>query len=202
MRIKPLFSGLKLIGDDCHDLMAEREFVKMTAETRNQILSLDDRQLLEQADVDTYRASGPGGQKRNKTDSAVRLRHRPTQLMVIAAESRSQHENKAKALKRLRHAIALNLRATIDLENYRPGPILASCLADGDKLHVGRRDSRYNHVVAEILDLIDACAGRASQAASMLGVTTAQLTGFLRDDPKLWARVNQMRAAVGTKPLR
>src|SRR5437764_14651253 len=72
--------------------------------------ALTDEQLLAQCDVDTYRASGPGGQKRNKTSSAVRLRHGPTGLVVIAAESRSQHENKAKALKRLRRAPYLQLR--------------------------------------------------------------------------------------------
>ena len=65
---------------------------------------LDDDQLLAQCEVDTYRASGPGGQKRNKTSSAVRLRHSPSGLIVIAEESRSQHENKAKALKRLQRA--------------------------------------------------------------------------------------------------
>src|SRR5579885_2808651 len=72
--------------------------------------SLSDAQLLAQCEVDTYRASGPGGQKRNKTSSAVRLRHLPTGLIVIAEESRSQHENKAKALKRLWHALFLELR--------------------------------------------------------------------------------------------
>src|SRR6187200_1235161 len=71
---------------------------------------LTDPQLLSQCEVDTYRASGPGGQKRNKTSSAVRLRHGPTGLIVIAEESRSQHENKAKALKRLRQALFLKLR--------------------------------------------------------------------------------------------
>src|SRR5579872_1446837 len=71
---------------------------------------LSDSQLLAQCEVDTYRASGPGGQKRNKTSSAVRLRHLPTGLIVIAEESRSQHENKAKALKRLWHALFLELR--------------------------------------------------------------------------------------------
>ena len=60
--------------------------------------ALTDAQLLAQCEVDTYRASGPGGQKRNKTSSAVRLRHPPSGLIVIAEESRSQHENKAKAL--------------------------------------------------------------------------------------------------------
>src|SRR6186997_1344544 len=71
-------------------------------------LTLD--QLLAQCEVDTYRASGPGGQKRNKTSSAVRLRHVPTGLIVIAEESRSQHENKAKALQRIRQALFLKLR--------------------------------------------------------------------------------------------
>src|SRR5437867_7708456 len=76
-----------------------------------------DQQLLAQCEVDTYRASGPGGQKRNKTSSAVRLRHPPSGLIVIAEESRSQHENKARALKRLRRALFLQLREPLTPES-------------------------------------------------------------------------------------
>src|SRR6516162_9727793 len=71
---------------------------------------LSDAQLLAQCAVDTYRASGPGGQKRNKTSSAVRIRHLPSGLIVIAEESRSQHENRARALRRLRQALYLQVR--------------------------------------------------------------------------------------------
>src|SRR5215211_2279306 len=78
--------------------------------TRATWTALTDEQLLAQCVVDTYRASGPGGQKRNKTSSAVRLRHPPTGLVVIAEESRSQHENRAKALRRLRQALYLIVR--------------------------------------------------------------------------------------------
>lgn len=163
---------------------------------------MDDRGLLSQSEVDTYRARGPGGQKRNKTDSAVRLRHRPTRLMVVAVESRSQHENRARALKRLRQAIALHVRAPVDVGTYRPGPVVAECLIRGGRLQVGVRDRRYNHVVAEILDLLHACDGRVSAVADKLGVSTGNLVAFLHRDVKLYARVNQMRAAAGIKPLR
>src|ERR1700675_549068 len=83
---------------------------------RSDWTDLNDAQLLAQCEIDTYRASGPGGQKRNKTSSAVRIRHLPSALLVIAEESRSQHENRAKALKRLRQAFYLKLREAIRTE--------------------------------------------------------------------------------------
>src|SRR5947199_4799839 len=82
--------------------------------------SLSDAQLLAQCEVDTYRASGPGGQKRNKTSSAVRLRHPPSGLLVIAEESRSQHENRARALRRLRQALYLKRREGLTAEELAP----------------------------------------------------------------------------------
>lgn len=165
-------------------------------------LHLDIRELLDACDVHTYRASGPGGQKRNKTSSAVRLRHRPTGLTVVATESRSQHENKARAVRRLREAIALNLRSPVDPADFAVPDAVRACLGRDGRLHVGRRDPRYLPAVQAILDVLDAVDGHVGDAASLLGLSTGGLSTFLTRDEKLLAETNRIRQTHGLRPLR
>ncbi|RMD96300.1 MAG: peptide chain release factor-like protein [Deltaproteobacteria bacterium] len=73
-----------------------------------------DEDLLAACEVETFRGSGPGGQHRNKTESAVRLRHIPTGIVVTATESRSQYRNRVVALARL--------RKRLEARNTRPKP--------------------------------------------------------------------------------
>jgi ribosome-associated protein len=61
--------------------------------------------LLRECEVETFRSSGPGGQHVNKTESAVRLRHLPSGVVVTTRQERSQHRNKALGLQRLREKI-------------------------------------------------------------------------------------------------
>jgi hypothetical protein len=179
----------------------------MTSARRADWTCLTDEQLLAQCAVDTYRASGPGGQKRNKTSSAVRIRHHPSELIVIAEESRSQHENRARALRRLRRAFFLHIRQPLRAEDLAPEklavrPEYADARTGEGRLEMTPRDPRFWEVAGLVLDVLLATAGRLSEAAAALGVTTAHLGDFLRLEDRVWEQTNHLRRQFGHKQLR
>jgi len=88
---------------EVHDLDHEADMI---------LLPASDEDLLRECEVDTFRSSGPGGQHVNKTESAVRLRHLPSGVVVTSQQQRSQHQNKSLCLKKLRDKI--------EKLNYRP----------------------------------------------------------------------------------
>jgi len=71
----------------------------------HQIFDIDVEVLKKQVTVETYRSSGPGGQRKNKVETAVRLKHLPSGITIIATEHRSQAENRKLAFQRLRERL-------------------------------------------------------------------------------------------------
>ena len=72
---------------------------------QNPFLNLSDEQLLEQCEIESFSSSGSGGQHVNTTDSAMRIRHLPTGLTVVAREERSQYLNKLHCVAKLREKL-------------------------------------------------------------------------------------------------
>ena len=158
---------------------------------------LDDEKLLGQCRFEAFVGSGPGGQKRNKTNAAVRITHVATGVSAIAAESRSQRENRIHAIRRLRHKLAMELRREIDPLIYHP----PDWFAQYPGLHINAKNPLYPTAVAEVLDVLKAMHWSIGRAAVMIGVTTSALTRFLHDDPALWTKVNDVRRSLGMKAL-
>ena len=150
-----------------------------------------DEQLLADCRVEAFRGPGPGGQKRNKTSSAIRLMHVPSGLSAISTESRSQKRNRQMALVRLRHKIALLVREEVDLAEF-PNPRI---------LEAPRRSGDYPAAMGKILDVMDHAGWSVSEAAKILGVSTGRLVGFLKADGPLFAEMNRRRREKGLRGL-
>ena len=85
------------------------------------ILSESDEELLRDCEIETFRSSGPGGQHVNKTDSAVRLKHVPSGIVVTSRQERSQHRNKEICLRKLREKVRqLNYRPAKRVQTKKP----------------------------------------------------------------------------------
>lgn len=171
---------------------------------RDDHIRLGDAQLEAQCEVDRYRSSGPGGQHRNKTESAIRLRHRATGVTVHADERRSQAENRARAVQRLRAQLAFEVREPVALPVWAPSPRLAALVAGGtarlgDKT---RQTPEFLVAFAELLDVFAACGGEVAATAERLGISTGACSRLLLVDDRAAKVVNQLRAARGLRPLR
>jgi hypothetical protein len=156
---------------------------------RNAWLRMDDGALLKQCRQERYRASGPGGQRRNKVETAIRLHHRTSGLVAQAEESRFLEENRTRALRRLRERMALELRTPFDLETPPSVTELLAQRGPKGRLSVNPHNPAYPVIVATVLDALEAAEGSYAKAASALGLTTSQVLRFLRSDPHVWRAV-------------
>lgn len=161
---------------------------------RADLLDLDDDALLRRCRQETYRASGPGGQHRNKTDSAVRLSLLDGAVVATCADHRSQHRNRSEALRRLRVILALEIR-----EPVPPGPDTE--LWQGS-WKLGKKDRRYAGFLAHVLDVLDHNDWAVGEAARSMGTSTGKLIRILSHDPQAWNAVNNARAKLELVNLR
>jgi hypothetical protein len=160
--------------------MAPGELLKACAETR-------------------VKRSGPGGQHRNKVETAVILVHAPTGISAEASERRSQAENRQVALGRLRLKLAIEHRTPVN----PAGPsALWRARTRGRQLSISAGHDDYQALVAEALDQLQATGFQVPVAAENLGVTATQLVRLFEKCPAAWAAMSRQRVQAGMRKLK
>lgn len=158
---------------------------------RDAWLRAGDAALLRECVEERYRASGPGGQRRNKVETSLRVRHEPTGVIAKAEESRYLHSNRAYAARRVREKIALEVRSPFDSDAPDIPPELLAQRGEKGRLSVARKNPAYPVIVAVALDALAAADGSFAAAAKPLGITTSQLLKLLQANPDVWRTVDE-----------
>lgn len=156
--------------------------------------------LAGECDFRATRRSGPGGQNRNKVETAVILTHRPTGYRAEASERRTQGENRRAALFRLRIELALSVRRPVGGEGIRPS-VLWQARCRGGRIVVNPEHEDFPALLAELLDVLQAVGDEPRAAADALGCSPSQLIKLLKAEPRAWVQVNVRRRQVGQHPL-
>jgi len=165
-------------------------------------ITAGDKEFLRSCRLEFYMASGPGGQKKNRTYSAVRATHKKTNISALAEESRSQSDNKEKALKRLKKKLALNVRKDFFATGFTVHQKASVIFLKEGIEKINSRNRLYPLFCAVLLDAIYAARGKLSETSEMLNSSTGKLNKVLRTDKELFSVVNRLRGYFGLNILR
>lgn len=168
---------------------------------------LDDAALLQQCQVGRGRSGGPGGQNRNKVETLIELLHQPTGIEAHAGERRSQIENSRVALRRLRLALAVNVRTAVPIGEVgstlwrsRLAPPIGGARAA--RVVINPDHHEYPALLAEALDVIAAAAWDLKKAALRLDCSATQLIKLVREHPPAMVMLNRQRADRNLRELK
>lgn len=179
--------GLRLPGEDMPPTPADAPPVLDWRE-RDRLLLLDDAALFAACRADAFRGTGRGGQKRNRTSSAIRVTHPASGVAASSDETRSQHKNREIALRLLRWELALAVR--------NPAPV-----AEPTASLPGWRTPAYALWLARALDHLAAHGYQVGPPARTLEIATGRLVHELARHSRIWDTVNQARGERGLPPL-
>ena len=158
---------------------------------------LPEQTLIWQCQVTRTRGSGPGGQHRNKVETAIVVKHEPSGVTGQASEKRSQQANKEVAIARLRVNLALAIRIQRQACSVR----WQSRVRQG-KLQVNAKHFDYAAILAEALDFVWQHQFNVASAAKQTGISTSQLIKFLKTCPIAFEAINRQRRQLNLAVLK
>lgn len=158
---------------------------------------LSEIELLKQCSVRNERRSGPGGQHRNKVETAVVVTHEPTCIQGDASESRDRIRNQKQAVFRLRLNLALGVRKPW----AEPSELWKSRLRES-KLGINSAHADFPALLAEALDALESHEHNLPESANRLGTTASQLVKLFQKHPPALLQVNRLREQLGLRKLK
>ena len=157
-------------------------------ENRNKWLLTTDAELLKDCTFNEYQASGPGGQKRNRKYSGARITHIPSEIQIVAADTRSLNRNKSIALKKLRKRIAIHTRCNDKLE-----------IPD---FNISTSNPNYPILLAIFFDSLFNHNFSVADASNDLSLSTSKFLKLIGRDNYAWQVLNEERKQRNLKTLR
>ena len=162
-------------------------------------LQLDQEQLKKACSITRTRRGGPGGQHRNKVETAIVITHGASGISAQAGEQRSQHANLTAAIARLKVNLAIGVRS--DPLPMAPSDLWKSRVKNR-RIAVSLAHADYPLILTTALDALEREENDIVATAKFLEISTSQLIKFFKTNPQAFDHVQTTRKTNGLGPLK
>ncbi len=165
-----------------------------------------EKKLLSQCRLSFSRASGPGGQNRNKVETSVQIEYLPVGILASASERRTQNENRKVALQRLRCKLAVEIRPTEEslAAEHSAKTIFVSEIwkkyCRNGRVDIAESNVDWPSILAEVIGVLCRNDWNIGNAAAAFGTSASQLVKLLKKHPPAFSLLNRERKTRGQLP--